>query len=91
VNTVRYQLKGSGDKETAQTKEAETKEAQESENKDIPIKYNSQWKEIIRTMNTQKAVTTVSQNRYDQVIISLRCSEQGYILSFYIFFLYKTT
>ena len=48
-------------KETAQTKEA-----QESENKDIPIKYNSQWKEIIRTMNTQKAMTTVSQNRYDQ-------------------------
>ena len=26
-------------------------------------------------MNTQKAVTTVSQNRYDEVIISHRCSE----------------
>jgi len=26
-------------------------------------------------MNTQKAVTIVSQNRYDQVIISHRCSE----------------
>jgi len=39
------------------------------------INYNSQWKEIIRTMNTQKAVTTVSQNRYDEVIISHRCSE----------------
>ena len=26
-------------------------------------------------MNTQKAVTTVSQNRYDQVIISHRCGE----------------
>ncbi|MCL2649796.1 MAG: hypothetical protein FWD60_02070, partial [Candidatus Azobacteroides sp.] len=30
---------------------------------------------IIRIMNTQKAVTTVSQNRYDEVIISHRCSE----------------
>ena len=26
-------------------------------------------------MNTQKAVTTVSQNRYDEVIISHRCSD----------------
>jgi 23S rRNA C2498 (ribose-2'-O)-methylase RlmM len=32
------------------------------------------WKEIMRIMNTQKAVTTVSQNRYGQVIISCRCS-----------------
>ena len=34
-----------------------------------------QWKEIIRIMNTQKVVTTVAQNRYDQVVISHRCSE----------------
>ncbi|MDR1675050.1 MAG: hypothetical protein LBR86_01050 [Tannerella sp.] len=26
-------------------------------------------------MNTQKAVTTVSQNRYDEVIVSIRTSE----------------
>ena len=26
-------------------------------------------------MNTQKSVLTVSQNRYDEVIISRRCSE----------------
>ena len=41
----------------------------------IPIQYNSKWKEIIRVMHTHKAVTTVSQNRYDQVIISHRCSD----------------
>jgi hypothetical protein len=28
---------------------------------------NFQWSEIVRMMNTQKAVTTVSQNRYDEV------------------------
>ena len=36
---------------------------------------NFQWREIIRIMNTQKSVMTVSQNRYDQVIISRRCSD----------------
>jgi hypothetical protein len=36
---------------------------------------NFQWREIVRIMNTQKAVTTVSQNRYDQVIISIRTSD----------------
>jgi hypothetical protein len=35
----------------------------------------SQWKEIVRIMNTQKAVTTVSQNRYDEVLISHRTSD----------------
>jgi hypothetical protein len=34
-----------------------------------------QWREIVRIMNTQKAVTTVSQNRYDEVIISIRTSD----------------
>ena len=71
VNTVRYQLKRG---ETAETK-AEVQEAQKHESQNIPINYNSQWKEIVRIMNTQKAVTTVSQNRYDQVIISHRCSD----------------
>ncbi|MDR2384203.1 MAG: hypothetical protein LBD80_00875, partial [Tannerella sp.] len=36
---------------------------------------NFQWKEIIRIMKTQKAVLTVSQNRYDEVIITRRCSD----------------
>ena len=39
----------------------------------MPI--NFQWGEIIRIMNTQKSVLTVSQNRYDEVIISRRCSD----------------
>ena len=33
------------------------------------------WREIIRTMNTQKAVTTLAQNVHDQVIMIRRCSE----------------
>jgi hypothetical protein len=36
---------------------------------------NFQWKEIIRIMNTQKAVITISQNRYDEVIVSQRTSD----------------
>jgi len=80
VNTVRYQLKDAQAKEIAETKApAATVEkgqkAQKQDSQDIPINYNSQWREIIRTMNTHKAVTTVSQNRYDQVIISHRCSD----------------
>ena len=63
--------------ETAQAKatEKEAEKAHKHDTHDIPINYNSQWKEIIRIMNTQKAVTTVSQNRYDEVIISHRCSD----------------
>jgi transposase len=34
-----------------------------------------QWKEILRIMQTHKAVTTVSQNRYDEVIVGLRTSD----------------
>jgi len=86
VNTVRYQLKGGEVKETAQEKVAaeaadkkeqveQISKTQKQDIQDIPINYNSQWKEIIRMMNTQKAVTTVSQNRYDEVIISHRSSE----------------
>jgi hypothetical protein len=77
VNTVRHQLKGGEAKENAQSKDVtkEKPQAQKNDIGNIPINYNSQWKEIIRIMNTQKAVTTVSQNKYDQVIISHRCSE----------------
>ena len=67
VNTVRYQLKKT---------ENETDKKQktiEDETETMPI--NFQWKEIIRIMNTQKSVMTVSQNRYDEVIISRRCSD----------------
>jgi len=36
---------------------------------------NSGWKEIVRTMNTQKAVTTLAQNNHEEVIMIRRCSE----------------
>jgi hypothetical protein len=67
VNTVRYQLKG-------KINEADIQKESAGNKIDI-IPVNFQWKEIIRIMNTQKAVTTVSQNRYDEVIISRRCSD----------------
>jgi hypothetical protein len=67
VNTVRYQLKKAknepGNKQKNADKETDTP----------PISF--QWKEIIRIMKTQKSVLTVSQNRYDEVIITHRCSE----------------
>ncbi len=36
---------------------------------------HSGWREIVRTMNTQKAVTTLAQNSYQEVIMLRRCSE----------------
>jgi hypothetical protein len=67
VSTVRCQLKG---------KEQETaSQFQNTENStDIPP-VHFRWKEIMRIMNTPKAVTAVSQNRCDEVIISRRCSD----------------
>ena len=36
---------------------------------------NHQWNEIVRIMNTQKAVTTTAQNNHEQIIQIRRCSE----------------
>jgi hypothetical protein len=36
---------------------------------------NSGWREIVRTMNTQKAVTTLAQNIHKEVILIRSCSE----------------
>lgn len=36
---------------------------------------HSGWREIVRTMNTQKAVTTLAQNTDDEIIMIRRCSE----------------
>ncbi len=33
------------------------------------------WREIVRTMNTQKAVTTLAQNTHEEVIMIRHCSE----------------
>jgi hypothetical protein len=38
---------------------------------------NPQWNEIVRIMNTQKVVTTLAQNKCDQIIIIRRCSESN--------------
>ena len=35
---------------------------------------HSGWREIVRTMNTQKGVTTLAQNEHDEVIMIRRCS-----------------
>jgi len=67
VNTVRYQLK--------KTDNEPDKKQEIAKNETDTEPINFQWKEIIRIMNTQKSVLTVSQNRYDEVIISRRCSE----------------
>jgi Transposase DDE domain len=36
---------------------------------------HSGWREIVRTMHTQKAVTTLAQNNHEEVIMIRRCSE----------------
>lgn len=38
-------------------------------------KINSQWRELVRIMNTQKAVTTLAQNDSEQVIMIRRCTD----------------
>ena len=36
---------------------------------------SSDWREIVRIMNTQKCVTTLAQNKSDEIISVRRCSE----------------
>jgi hypothetical protein len=47
------------------------KKEEKTINKD-PIHW--QWKEIVRIMNTQKAVTTLAQNKSEEVIQIRRCT-----------------
>ena len=35
------------------------------------------WREIVHTVYTQKAVTTLAQNNHEEVIMISRCSEQN--------------
>jgi hypothetical protein len=75
VNTIRYQLKKTN-KESDKEQDNKTDTEQETSNSETgtaPIHF--QWKEIIRIMNAQKSVLTVSQNAYNEVIISRRCSD----------------
>ena len=67
VNMVRYRMKKTEietDKKQIMTKE-----------KTDTTSINFHRKEIICIVKTQKEVLTVSINRYDEVIISRRCSE----------------
>jgi transposase len=51
-----------------------------------------QWTEIIRIMNTQKAVTTTAQNNCDQIIQIRRCSEPNEkVKQIYQALMYKST
>jgi len=51
---------------------------------------NSGWREIVRTMNTQKVVTTLAQNNHEQVIMIRRCSEpNGQVRNLYDALKYK--
>ena len=51
---------------------------------------HSGWREIVRTMNTQKAVTTLAQNVHDEVIMIRRCSEPNqHVRQFYDALKYK--
>jgi hypothetical protein len=56
-------------------KTKENANTKQQDNQEVPRTINFQWKEIIRIMNTQKAVTTIAQNNYDEVIIIRRCSD----------------
>jgi len=53
---------------------------------------NLQWNEIIRIMNTQKAVTTTAQNNCEQIIQIRRCSEPNEkVKTIYQLLKYKST
>jgi len=71
VNTIRFQLK-----RTANTAVPATNEkTNNANNQEIKSPINFCWKEIVRILNTQKAVTTTAQNNYEEVILIRRCSE----------------
>jgi hypothetical protein len=61
VSTIRYQLK-LVPKDTEQTPEERKF-------------YHCQWKEVVRIMSTQKAVTTIAQNVQDEIIVLRKCSD----------------
>jgi hypothetical protein len=51
---------------------------------------HSGWREIVRSMNTQKVVTTLAQNNHEKVIMIRRCSEpNGQVRRLYDVLKYK--
>jgi len=70
VNTIRFQLK-----RNEATKTKTEPNSNNANNQELKSSINFCWKEIVRIMNTQKAVTTTAQNNYEEVIFIRRCSE----------------
>ena len=64
VNTIRYQLK----RNTVPT--GTVNNGNEPQDNSI----HDEWREIVRTMNRQKAVTTMVQNKKNEVIILRQCT-----------------
>ncbi|MGB4415667.1 MAG: hypothetical protein WBI53_12405 [Paludibacter sp.] len=53
---------------------------------------NSGWREIVRIMNTQKAVSTLAQNHIEEVIKIRRCSDPNQkVIQLYDALKYKYT
>jgi hypothetical protein len=51
---------------------------------------HSGWRKIVRSMNTQKVVTTLAQNNHEKVIMIRRCSEpNGQVRTLYDALKYK--
>ncbi|MDR2972018.1 MAG: IS1634 family transposase [Bacteroidales bacterium] len=74
VNTIRFQLKRS-EEINANKQTLTNKQSKDNDNEKVETSINFCWKEIVRTLNTQKAVTTTAQNNYEEVIFIRRCSE----------------
>ena len=55
-----------------ETLQTETNKTDNQQNKNT---INFCWKEIVRILNSQKAVTTTAQNNYEEVIFSRRCCD----------------
>lgn len=67
VNTIRYQLKL---KPKPKANASPDMPGEKLAGKGI----HYEWKEIVRIMNTQKAVTTIAQNKQEEIIIIRKCS-----------------
>ena len=76
VNTIRFQLKRSQETTpVTETNSIDNKQDNSPASLSNQPPINFCWKEIVRTLNTQKAVTTTAQNNYEEVILIRRCSE----------------
>jgi hypothetical protein len=85
VNTIRFQLK------RIEGTSPVVAEKNSADNQQNNTSINFCWKEIVRILNTQKAVTTTAQNNYEEVILIRRCSEpNGKVQAIYDKLKYKS-